>query len=78
LPVEKQVLIIYAGNRGYLDGIPVAEVRNYEKKLYDHFEKTHTDILTKIREKKHIDTALDGEISVALRAFNEIFQEGLK
>jgi F-type H+-transporting ATPase subunit alpha len=35
LPVEKQVLIIYAGNRGYLDPIPIAEVRNYEKKLTD-------------------------------------------
>ncbi|HMA53174.1 MAG TPA: F0F1 ATP synthase subunit alpha, partial [Acidobacteriota bacterium] len=78
LPVEKQVIIIYAGNRGYLDGIPVAEVRHYEKKLYEHFERAHADILTKIREKKHIDTALDGEISAALRAFNEIFLEGLK
>src|SRR5512141_1381336 len=78
LPVEKQVIIIYAGNRGYLDGIPVAEVRHYEKKLYEHFERAHADILTKIREKKHIDTALDGEISAALRAFNEVFLEGLK
>ena len=78
VPVEQQVIIIYAGNRGYLDGVPVAEVRNYEKKLYEHFERTHPGILTQIREKKHIDTALDGEISAALRAFNEIFKEGLK
>src|SRR5512139_2775401 len=41
LPVEKQVLIIYAGNRGHLDEIPVAEIRNYEKSLYEHFEKNH-------------------------------------
>ena len=47
---------------------------NYEKKLYEHFEKDHADILTKIREKKHIDTALDGEISAALKAFNAVFQ----
>ncbi|MCX6574650.1 MAG: F0F1 ATP synthase subunit alpha, partial [Candidatus Aminicenantes bacterium] len=78
LPVEKQVLIIYAGNRGYIDTIPVAEIRSYEKKLYEHFDRSHADILTKIREKKHIDTALDGEISAALRAFNETFKEGLK
>jgi F-type H+-transporting ATPase subunit alpha len=78
LPVEKQVLIVYAGNRGHLDGIPVAEVRNYEKKLYAHFETKHVDILTKIREKKEIDTALDGEISAALKAFNDVFREGLK
>jgi F-type H+-transporting ATPase subunit alpha len=78
LPVEKQVLIIYAGNRGYLDEFPIDEVRNYEKKLYEYFEKSHADILTRIREKKHIDTALDGEISAALRAFAVVFKEGLK
>jgi F-type H+-transporting ATPase subunit alpha len=78
LPVEKQVLIIYAGNRGYLDAIPVAEVRNYEKKLYERFEKDHADILTRLREKKSIDTALDGEIGAALRAFTGAFKEGLK
>jgi F-type H+-transporting ATPase subunit alpha len=78
LPVEKQVLIIYAGNRGYLDEFPVAEVRNYEKKLYAYFEANQAGILTKIREKKHIDTALDGEISAAIKAFNGVFREGLK
>jgi F-type H+-transporting ATPase subunit alpha len=78
VPVEKQVLIIYAGNRGYLDEFPVAEIRGYEKKLYEHFEKDHPGILAKIREKKSIDTALDGEISAAIRAFNGVFKEGLK
>jgi F-type H+/Na+-transporting ATPase subunit alpha len=78
LPVEKQVLIIYAGNRGYLDEFPVAEIRNYEKKLYAYFETNSADILTKIREKRHIDTALDGEISAAIKAFNDVFREGLK
>jgi F-type H+-transporting ATPase subunit alpha len=78
LPVEKQVLIIYAGNRGYLDEFPVVEIRNYEKKLYEHFDKNHADILTKIREQKRIDTALDGEIIAAIKAFNDVFREGLK
>jgi F-type H+-transporting ATPase subunit alpha len=78
IPVEKQVLIIYAGNRGYLDEFPVEEIRNYEKKLYDHFEKNHAAILTQIREKKHIDTALDNEIGAALKAFGAVFKEGLK
>jgi F-type H+-transporting ATPase subunit alpha len=78
LPVEKQVLIIYAGNRGYLDEFPVAEIRSYEKKLYDHFERNHAGILAKLREKKHIDTALDAEIGAALKAFGGVFREGLK
>ena len=77
LPVEKQVLIIYAGNRGYLDEIPVAGIRDYETKLYRHFEKEQAGILAGLREKKHIDTALDGEIAAALQAFNARFREGL-
>ncbi len=78
IPIEKQVLIIYAANRGYLDTLPVAEIRSYEKKLYERFERQHADILTRLREKKHIDTALDGEIAAALKAFTAEYREGLK
>ncbi|HPW16947.1 MAG TPA: F0F1 ATP synthase subunit alpha [Candidatus Aminicenantes bacterium] len=77
LPVEKQVLIVFAGNRGHLDGIPVAEVRRYETGLYEHFEKERADILTRLREKKHIDTALDNDIAAAVRSFTAAFKEGL-
>ncbi len=74
LPVEKQVLIIYAGNRGFLDDFPASRVREYEKKLYEFFERDHPDILTRIRDKKQIDAALDMEISNALLAFNAAFK----
>ena len=74
LPVEKQVLIIYAGNRGFLDEFPVARLKDYEKKLYEHFEKSHPDILTRIREKKQIDSPLEAAISAALTEFNALFK----
>jgi F-type H+-transporting ATPase subunit alpha len=74
LPVEKQVLIIYAGNRGFLDEFPVARLKDYELKLYEHIEKNHPDIMTRIREKKQIDTALEGAISAALTEFNTLFK----
>jgi F-type H+-transporting ATPase subunit alpha len=74
LPVEKQVLIIYAGNRGFLDEFPVARLKDYEKKLYEYFEKTQAGILTRIREKKQIDASLDGTISAALAEFNTRFK----
>src|SRR5512135_1679591 len=45
LPVERQVLIIYAGNRGFLDGITVDRIRDYEKKLYVYFDQDHPDIV---------------------------------
>ncbi len=74
LAVERQVLIIFAGNRGFLDEFPVARLRDYEKKLYEHFEKEHADILAKIREKKQIDAALETAIGETLTAFNRKFK----
>jgi F-type H+-transporting ATPase subunit alpha len=74
LPVEKQVLIIYAGNRGFMDEFPASRVREYEKKLYEQFEKDHPDILAKIKEKKQIDPALETEINAALNDFNLKFK----
>jgi F-type H+-transporting ATPase subunit alpha len=74
LPVEKQVLIIYAGNRGFLDAFPASRVREYEKKLYEEFERDHPDILARIREKKQIDPALEAEINGALKDFNARFK----
>jgi F-type H+-transporting ATPase subunit alpha len=74
LPVEKQVLIIYAGNRGFLDEFPVDRLKDYETKLYGHIEKSHPDILARLREKKQIDTSLDGAISAALTEFNALFK----
>jgi F-type H+/Na+-transporting ATPase subunit alpha len=74
LAVEKQVLIIFAGNRGFLDEFPVGRLRDYEKKLYEHFEKDHADILARIREKKQIDAALETAIGEALTAFNLTFK----
>ncbi|TEU06043.1 MAG: F0F1 ATP synthase subunit alpha [Candidatus Aminicenantes bacterium] len=71
IPVEKQILIIYAGNRGFLDEFEVSQIEEYEKKLYDYFEKEHADLLKKIAEKKEIDPDMDETISSALKTFNE-------
>ncbi|MGZ4886105.1 MAG: F0F1 ATP synthase subunit alpha, partial [Candidatus Aminicenantales bacterium] len=74
LPVEKQVLIIYAGNRGFLDEFPVARLKDYEKRLIEHIEKNHPDIMTRIRERKQIDAPLEAEMSAALTDFNALFK----
>jgi F-type H+-transporting ATPase subunit alpha len=74
-PVERQVLIIYAGNRGFLDELPVKRIRQYESGLYSFMEKERPDILRRIAEKKAIDAALDEAIAAALQDFNERFQK---
>lgn len=74
LEVEKQVLIIYAGNRGYLDEFEVDKIKEYEMKLYEYFEEKHPDLLKKIAEKKEIDADLDEAIGKALKEFNRMFK----
>jgi len=74
-PVEKQVLIIYAGNRGFLDELPVEKIRQYETELYAYMEKERPDVLRQIAEKKTIDAALDGAIAAALQEYNARFKK---
>jgi F-type H+-transporting ATPase subunit alpha len=75
LPVEKQILIIYAGNRGFLDEFSVGQIKEYEGKLYEYFEKEQADLLKKIAAKKEIDAEMDQTISSAMKEFNLKFKE---
>src|SRR5207302_1332901 len=63
LPVEKQVLIIFAGTNGYLDDIDVADCRRFELELYDFMDTNYGGVLKKLAEKKQIDDLLRAEIN---------------
>jgi F-type H+-transporting ATPase subunit alpha len=69
LAVEKQVLIIYAGGNGYLDGIPTSEVRRYEDDLLRYMESRHGSTMKTLAEKKAIDDTLKQAIEAALKEF---------
>jgi F-type H+-transporting ATPase subunit alpha len=75
LAVERQILIIYAGNRGFLDKFPVDKIRRYEVKLYDFMDREHPEILQTIAEKKSIDSTLDETIAATLETFDEQFKK---
>jgi F-type H+-transporting ATPase subunit alpha len=75
LPVEKQILVIYAGNRGFLDEFDIEHIKDYEKKMFEHFENEHADLLKKIAQKREIDPQMDEAIHVALKEFNLKFKE---
>ncbi|MFQ6038062.1 MAG: F0F1 ATP synthase subunit alpha [Candidatus Aminicenantales bacterium] len=74
-PVEKQILVIYAGNRGFLDEFEVNRIQAYEKRLYAYFEQEHPDLLKRIAEEKEISADLDTAIGQALERFNRVFRE---
>jgi F-type H+/Na+-transporting ATPase subunit alpha len=78
VPVEKQVLIIYAGTEGFLDDVPLDKCRAFEEGLLKFVESAHPGMLSTIREKKTLDDALKGQISAAIGEFKRTFVEGLK
>ncbi|MEQ1619206.1 MAG: F0F1 ATP synthase subunit alpha [Terricaulis sp.] len=74
-PVEEQVVLIYAGTRGYLDKIDVNAVGRYEKELVTWMRAKKADVLTEIRTKKELDKAgvIEGKIKAALEEFGKAF-----
>ncbi len=73
IPSEKQVLIIFCANNGYVDDYPVSALSRYEVELYTFFDIRKADILREIREKKAIDDELRGKIISALDEFKKEF-----
>ena len=73
LPVEKQIVAIFAGTNGYLDDLPVEAVRKFEKELYAFLDSEKPDVLKDIREKKALDDDLKAKIKSALDEFKSKF-----
>ncbi len=73
LPVEKQILIIFAGTNAYLDDLPVEQCRKFEEELYRFAENSHAGLLKEIEEKKSLDDSLRNRIHAMLKEFKERF-----
>ncbi len=73
LPVEKQVAIIYAATNGYVDPVPVEQVREYETELYRYLETSRSGVLSALAEKKAIDDTIKAELNQALEEFGKSF-----
>ncbi len=72
LSVEEQVAVIYAGTRGYLDGIPTNQVRRFETELLAHLHGKHQAMLDTIRTSKDIKT-IEDDLKATLAAFAASF-----
>jgi F-type H+/Na+-transporting ATPase subunit alpha len=77
LPVEKQVLIIFAGTNGYLDDIPTQECARFERELFPFLDTNYSGLLKTLRERKAFDDVLRAEAANALEAFKERFKATL-
>jgi len=73
LQMEEQVVVIYAGTRGYLDVFPAGDVTRYEADLLSHLRNNKKDLLKKIRNEKKLSKDIESEIKETLEAFGKTF-----
>ena len=76
IPVEKQVVILYALTHGYLDSVPVDDIAKFEKELYDNFDTNHADLLEHIR--KTGDLPDEKKLQEAISKFADSFSPSNK
>jgi F-type H+-transporting ATPase subunit alpha len=73
LPLEKQVLIIFAGVKGHLDDLPVEQCRKFEEELYRFVDNAHPSLFDEIRTKKALDDALAAKVTEVIKEFKARF-----
>jgi F-type H+/Na+-transporting ATPase subunit alpha len=73
LPVEKQVLIFFAGTQAFLDDLPVEQCRRFEAELYRFIDNAHPAIWEEIRRKKALDDTLRNAMKAAIQEFKSRF-----
>ena len=73
LPFSKQILIIFAGTGGFLDDLPVNQVRDFEKTLYEYVDATNAGLLRAIMEKKVLDDSLKAQLADVIKQAKQQF-----
>ncbi len=75
LPMEKQVVALFAGTQGLLDELPVSAIQEFEKELYDFVEQKYPQIFEELKEKQEISDALDKKMRGAIAECIEQFKK---
>jgi F-type H+-transporting ATPase subunit alpha len=73
MPVEEQVVSIFAGVRGFLDTIAVNDVNRFEAAALEEIRAKHGDILKSIREEREISKATEDKLTAFYTAFTKTF-----
>ncbi len=71
MPVELQIAVIFAGVNGYVDDIPVTEVKRFEQTLIRHMEEAQADLRKELVAKKKLDDELTAKLERVLNEFKQ-------
>jgi F-type H+-transporting ATPase subunit alpha len=74
LPVEKQILIIFAGTNGFVDELPLTALKKYEQELYSFVESRHPYVFAEILKKRELDGDLRAKMTKTLEEFKGVFK----
>ena len=75
LGVEKQILMIYVGTRGYADDVEISDLTKFEESLYQFFATRYSSLLQGLSEKGTIEGEVEEQLNSALEEFKERFSE---
>ena len=75
MPVEKQVVIIYAATKKYLLDIPVEEVQSFEKGLLEYMDANYGNILSALRQEKALTEDIEKGIVEAVTAYKAVYNK---
>jgi F-type H+-transporting ATPase subunit alpha len=70
MPVEKQVMVIYAVTNGYLDTLPVSEIRGWETGFLSYVSSEYPQVVSGIKQQKTLTKEIEEDLKRAIEAFN--------
>jgi F-type H+-transporting ATPase subunit alpha len=73
MPVEQQVIVLWAGTNGFVDDVPLEDVKKFEQGMMAFLENTRGGMLEKIRERKTLDKEIIEELRTAVTEFKSRF-----
>jgi F-type H+-transporting ATPase subunit alpha len=71
VPVEKQIAIIYAGTKGYLDDVPVEAIQKFEKEFYVFLDNERPKVLEEIKKEKKLTPEIEAMLKEAIETFKK-------
>ncbi|HMO27471.1 MAG TPA: F0F1 ATP synthase subunit alpha, partial [Tepidisphaeraceae bacterium] len=69
MPVEQQVMMIYAGTKGYIDTVPLNRIAEFQEKFLTFIDQQHADLRKKLADKKELTDEIETELKAALERF---------
>ncbi|MDX9714766.1 MAG: F0F1 ATP synthase subunit alpha [Dissulfurispiraceae bacterium] len=73
LPVEDQIIVLFAGTQGFLDDVAVESIKKFESEFISFIKDNKADVRNDVRTKKTLDDELKAKLSAAIEEFKKVF-----